>query len=235
MKLLGIVCVGVLLGCQNSPEGKPVVQSVIFQGNPCQQISKEQWRCQDRVTGQMFEATVQKEAAEKVRTLEFYSSWRSIGEGKCCFNTECSEKWETRSDGRCYAADAPSRRQKSECLKRYEYEQPYLADIRVTETVTGRELTASEVMKLLDQMPNVKSVSRPLISRFFSADDLAYPQHASHYQISPKDWAALQAYCKQQLIDAPYAHEDVIAHWRSIVEGKPPFGLTVQKGEHSGK
>ena len=109
-----------------------------------------------------------------------------------------------------------------------EYEPASLQDVTVYETVTGRQFTTNEIMAMLDRLPNVKTVSRKMVPRYFSAADLAYPQNARHYQIGQKEWAELQAYCKEQLAEGRGADE-VKAHWQRIVDGKPPFGLQVQK------
>lgn len=104
----------------------------------------------------------------------------------------------------------------------------YFTDIEVTETITRRKMTISEVMDLLDRQPNVKSVLLHTDPRRpFSIETLAYPQCADRYALTEGEWRDLQAYCREKLRN-PIAVDGVIAHWRSIVNGKPPFGLRVQ-------
>lgn len=104
----------------------------------------------------------------------------------------------------------------------------YFADMEVIETVSRRKLTASEVMGLLDKLPNVKTVTLWLDPpRPFSLETLAYPQYASRYTLTQAEWRELQAFCCVQLRDHS-AIQEVIDHWKSIVAGTPPFGLHVQ-------
>lgn len=105
----------------------------------------------------------------------------------------------------------------------------YFEDIRVIETVTRRQLTVDEVMEILDRQPNIKSVSIPINPRIkYFTEDLAYPQNESRYQLTKKEWADLQAFCREELKKS-FAVEEVKAHWVSIVGGTPPFGLKVSK------
>lgn len=105
----------------------------------------------------------------------------------------------------------------------------YFEDIFVIETVSRRQLTVNEVMELLDRQPNVKSVSIRAPKRpTFSLDTLAYPQYEKDYQLTQDEWKALQLFCKKRLEDNAVAADSVIAHWKSIASGVPPFGLKVQ-------
>lgn len=64
-------------------------------------------------------------------------------------------------------------------------------------------------------------------------DNMLYPQYEHRYQktISCDTWEALQKNAKELLEEygeGKYrAHPDVIAHWKSIVDGVVPFGYEV--------
>lgn len=107
----------------------------------------------------------------------------------------------------------------------------YFEDIRVIETVSRRQLTVYEVMDMLDKLPNVKTVTISMDARRrFPAWKLAYPQYASDFQLTEKEWSDLQQYVRERLANTGYeAHKDVQSHWLKINSGKPPFGLQVQK------
>ena len=113
-------------------------------------------------------------------------------------------------------------------IHEYEKRSLYFQDMEVIKTVTREKMTLSEIMELIDKQPNVKRVSIPYQPRrFFAIENLAYPQYEYYYTLTKKEWRQLQDYCMEQLGGG--GHEDVIAHWKSIVKGKTPFGLRVQK------
>lgn len=62
-------------------------------------------------------------------------------------------------------------------------------------------------------------------------DNLLYPQYGHKFDktISTRTWESVQKAAKENLESVEYAHPDVIAHWKSIVEGKVPFGFTVKE------
>jgi hypothetical protein len=62
-------------------------------------------------------------------------------------------------------------------------------------------------------------------------DNLLYPQYGYKFDktISTRTWESVQKAAKENLESTEYAHPDVIAHWKSIVEGQVPFGFTVKK------
>ncbi|TIR98845.1 MAG: hypothetical protein E5X19_05400 [Mesorhizobium sp.] len=66
-------------------------------------------------------------------------------------------------------------------------------------------------------------------ARFQNFDDLLYPQYGERFTaVSQRTWDALQAEAAKNLQGKwDVAHPDVIAHWRSIVDGVVPFGLTI--------
>ena len=63
--------------------------------------------------------------------------------------------------------------------------------------------------------------------------DLLYPQyeHRSDKVISHKTWKALQEEASKLLKEKTFASTYVIQHWKSIVEGKVPFGYKVGEEE----
>lgn len=67
--------------------------------------------------------------------------------------------------------------------------------------------------------------------RLLDYDDMLYPQSDYKFEktISKSVWESLQKRAKENLecIDHP-VHENVLAHWRSIADGKVPFGYTVE-------
>lgn len=107
-----------------------------------------------------------------------------------------------------------------------------LVDFEVTTWPEHRRLRADELMDLLgshrkelsiDQISLGKGTERPL-----TLDELMYPQYFEKYTLSKKDWLELQRRAKANLVISGYADPDVIAHWKSIVAGNPPFGLKVR-------
>ena len=62
-------------------------------------------------------------------------------------------------------------------------------------------------------------------------NDMLYPQYASKFAptISEETWTSLQVDAKKNLGDSTNGtHPDVIAHWKSIVDGTIPFGYTIE-------
>lgn len=61
-------------------------------------------------------------------------------------------------------------------------------------------------------------------------DNMLYPQYEHKFKtISEWNWEELQKKAKENLSKETNAHPDVIAHWKSIVEGNIPFGYTIEK------
>lgn len=66
-------------------------------------------------------------------------------------------------------------------------------------------------------------------------DDMLYPQYEDKFEktISKETFAALQDEAKAGLEESQYgkrfAHYAVVAHWKSIVDGKVPFGYSIRK------
>lgn len=106
----------------------------------------------------------------------------------------------------------------------------YFVDLEVVETATSRKLSTGEVMNLLDELPNVKTVSLPIDPpRPFSMETLAYPQFEYRYTLTRAEWEELQAYCRAKLAEQSPASQSVRRHWQRIVNGAPPFGLEVRE------
>lgn len=65
--------------------------------------------------------------------------------------------------------------------------------------------------------------------RLLNMDDLLYPQYEHRFRsVSSDTWKAVQKEAQKRLSEIGTAHPDVIAHWKSIVNGKIPFGLRVE-------
>lgn len=60
--------------------------------------------------------------------------------------------------------------------------------------------------------------------------NLLYPQYADRFQkvISPDTWEWVQKKAVESLTESPDAHPNVVAHWKSIIKGKVPFGFVVK-------
>ena len=60
-------------------------------------------------------------------------------------------------------------------------------------------------------------------------DKLLYPQYGYKFEktISESRWKTVQEYAKRLLSERDYAHPSVIKHWKSIVDGKLPFGFRI--------
>lgn len=62
-------------------------------------------------------------------------------------------------------------------------------------------------------------------------DDMLYPQYDYKFEktISKDTFESLQKAAKKKLKEtSEYTHRDVIAHWKSIVEGNVPFGYVIR-------
>ena len=65
--------------------------------------------------------------------------------------------------------------------------------------------------------------------RLLNMDDLLYPQYEHKFRsISSDTWEAVQKEAQKRLSERGTAHPDVVAHWKSIVNGKIPFGLRIE-------
>lgn len=65
--------------------------------------------------------------------------------------------------------------------------------------------------------------------RLLNMDDLLYPQYEHKFcSISSNTWEAVQKEAQKRLSERSTAHPDVVAHWKSIVNGKIPFGLRIE-------
>jgi hypothetical protein len=65
-------------------------------------------------------------------------------------------------------------------------------------------------------------------AKFLKYSEMLYPQYEKKFTVLDKDvWEWLQSEAKKRLKRSPTAHDNVINHWRSIVEGEVPFGFTV--------
>lgn len=65
--------------------------------------------------------------------------------------------------------------------------------------------------------------------RLLDMDDLLYPQYEHKFvAISEDTWDAVRKEAKKRLSERGTVHPDVVAHWKSIVNGKIPFGLRIE-------
>ena len=65
--------------------------------------------------------------------------------------------------------------------------------------------------------------------RLINFDNMLYPQYEGSFEktISSKTWKAIQEEAARKLKNDSAA-EIVIQHWKSIVDGKVPFGYTIE-------
>ena len=65
--------------------------------------------------------------------------------------------------------------------------------------------------------------------RLLDMDDLLYPQYEHKFTAISKDtWDAVKKEAQKRLLERGAAHPDVVAHWKSIVNGEIPFGLRIE-------
>ena len=65
--------------------------------------------------------------------------------------------------------------------------------------------------------------------RLLNMDDLLYPQYEHKFRsISSDTWEAVQKEAQKRLSERGTAHPDVVAHWKSVVNGEIPFGLRIE-------
>lgn len=61
-------------------------------------------------------------------------------------------------------------------------------------------------------------------------DEMLFPQYEYKFQktMQKATWEAIQAEAQKNLESTKSAHPDVVAHWRSIIDGHVPFGYTIE-------
>jgi len=66
-------------------------------------------------------------------------------------------------------------------------------------------------------------------ARLLDYNDLLFPQMEHKFRnVSAEAWEAIQEKAKSHLAeDHTHAHPDVVAHWKSVANGKIPFGLAI--------
>lgn len=66
--------------------------------------------------------------------------------------------------------------------------------------------------------------------KIINYDDMLYPQYEHKFQktMSKGMWELIQSEAKKKLELTEHAHPNVVAHWKSIVEGQIPFGYTIE-------
>lgn len=67
--------------------------------------------------------------------------------------------------------------------------------------------------------------------RLINYDDMLFPQYAYEFDkvISAETLNALKNEAANKLREHPDANQDVIAHWKSIVNGEVPFGYRIEE------
>ena len=62
-------------------------------------------------------------------------------------------------------------------------------------------------------------------------DNMLYPQYDAVFEktISQETMNTLMEEARKNLEERPDAHPDVVAHWKQIADGHPPFGYQVNK------
>lgn len=66
--------------------------------------------------------------------------------------------------------------------------------------------------------------------RLVDYKDLLYPQYEYKFKcISQETWQQIQEMATKNLDDKTFAAEKVIEHWKSIANGKVPFGLGISE------
>lgn len=65
--------------------------------------------------------------------------------------------------------------------------------------------------------------------RMVNFDDMLYPQYDYKFAktISAEQFEKIKEQAKENLDKTKYAHPDVVKHWKSILDGKVPFGFTI--------
>lgn len=96
----------------------------------------------------------------------------------------------------------------------------------------GRWSPAScgDILTFLYASRDIRSVTLGSPRRDSPLRHVLYPQYRSWFTLTSEEWKLLQAKAAHNLKeDGSYAQADVVAHWKSIVAGKVPFGLQVEK------
>ena len=70
--------------------------------------------------------------------------------------------------------------------------------------------------------------NKPL--RMINYDEMLYPQYQRHFEkvITEDTWNYLQYQANKHLKECDCACDEVKEHWKSIIDGKVPFGYTVR-------
>ena len=66
-------------------------------------------------------------------------------------------------------------------------------------------------------------------ARLVNYEKMLYPQYEQDFEkvISSNTWSNLQKKASELINEGGCVHPEVLAHWKSIVDGKVPFGYTV--------
>ncbi len=90
--------------------------------------------------------------------------------------------------------------------------------------------TCVQIVQFLHGSRDVRNIIVRSPRRDSPLPHVLYPQYRSWFTFTVEEWKLLQAKAAQNLKETgKYAHADVATHWQSIVAGKVPFGLQVEK------
>jgi hypothetical protein len=79
---------------------------------------------------------------------------------------------------------------------------------------------------------NWMSLKSPL--KLFNYENMLFPQYIDRFDktINKETWLWLQEKAREFLNkENKHTHPEVVAHWQSIINGKVPFGYTIDNGE----
>lgn len=93
--------------------------------------------------------------------------------------------------------------------------------------ITGFQSSAT----LWDFIEDWSSVGKKTqCAKIIDYDNMLYPQYEDKFDksITPEAWKRIQEAAENLLEnDASHAHPNVVKHWKSIVDGKIPFGFYI--------
>ena len=67
--------------------------------------------------------------------------------------------------------------------------------------------------------------------RLVDYDDMLFPQYQDKFEktISPNTWSEIQEQARKYVAENDTVHPNVLAHWKSIINGKIPFEYIVKE------
>lgn len=105
---------------------------------------------------------------------------------------------------------------------------PTCGGLKATMWSDGKGWHEAGCMEMATKLSELRDVHSVTVSYGKSIGGLlAFPQDEHNFRISRKDFEVAQEVCKP-IVEGGYAHPDVLAHCKAVVNGIVPFGLKLK-------